>query len=281
MRLTRPKTRARLTLTALCLFVLAFTGNCTLGPLQAFLFHFTLDDAVEVGKTEDVHRAFYPVAVGVKKHWVRISGYLDTKGAELPSRVAVTIEGEDQTTGKRNQKINLNLSIQPDGSFTATKKIRKNIPAGTVQSISARPTGAELPAGAEVWACIDIAEKKGDLAPASDCNGGNTGETPTADMAIVEVLDDAFEPKSLVIRPGDTVRWVLRGNRGNHTTNEMNATWQSGFVFSENGDFFEHTFSATDDGTTFLYFCATHQGCCEMQGSIRVGAGAPPPDDGY
>lgn len=273
--------RSRLGVAAFCFATLAFAGNCTLGPLQALLFHFTIDDAIAAGASEEVYKAHYPLGVTLKKYFVRVSGHLDTQGAAVPKRVTVIITGEDQETGKRNQKITLKLTVKDDGAFTATKKIKKNIPAGTVQTFTANPSGEDLPAGTEVWACIDIAKKKGDLAPASDCHGDNTGGTPAPDVRIVEVLDDSFEPKSLTIQAGDTVRWVLRGSRSNHTTTEMNSTWSSGFVFSADGDFFEHTFPANTDGQTFLYSCVSHKDCCEMQGSIRVGLSAPAPDDGY
>ncbi len=276
MRLTRSTIRSRFNLAVLTAGILVFASNCTLGPLQAFLFHFFVDNQITAGTTEEIHKAFYPIDVTLKKYFVRISGRLDTHGETPPNRITVTIAGEDQVTGKRNQKITLKLTLREDGSFTATKKIKKNIPAGTIQTISANPTGADIPAGSEVWACIDIAEKKADLAPASDCHGRTA-----VDIQIVEIVDDAFVPKSVTIEPGVTVRWVLRGNRSNHTTTEMSATWDSGFAFSHNGDFFEHTFGSDTEDKTFMYSCVTHKACCEMQGSISVGENAPGPDDGY
>lgn len=281
MRLPSSKTRGRFGIALLAVAVLAFAGNCTLGPLQALLFHFTLDQAIAEGADAEVHRAFYPAALTLRKHWVRVSGHLDTGDEAPPGRLTVTIEGEDQVSGKRNHRLTVKLVIADDGSFSATKRIKKNIPAGTIQSISASPSGAGLAAGVEVWLCVDIAKNKADLAPAAECHGGNTGGTPTDEIQIVEVLDDAFEPKSVTIQPGTTVRWVLRGDRSNHTTTEMNATWDSGFVFVEEGDFFEHTFDASTDGQTFMYSCVSHKDCCEMQGSVRVGENAPEPDTDY
>ena len=274
MHSTRSRIRSSINLAVLATGILVFAGNCTLGPLQAFLFHFIIDNRIAAGTTQEVHKAFYPIDVTLKKYFVRISGQLDTLGETPPDRITVTIAGEDQATGKSNQKITLKLTVKDDGSFTATKKIKKNIPAGTIQTISANPTGTDIPAGSEVWACINIAEKKADLAPASDCHRG-----ATADVQIVEILDDAFVPKSVTIEPGVTVRWVLRGNRSNHTTTEINASWDSGFVFSSTGDFFEHTFESDTDGQTFMYSCVTHKDCCEMQGSIRVGDGGDDDDD--
>ena len=37
----------------------------------------------------------------------------------------------------------------------------------------------------------------------------------------------------------------------------------------------------TQTGKTILYYCQVHGACCQMQGSVRVGAEAPPPDPGY
>ena len=116
--------------------------------------------------------------------------------------------------------------------------------------------------------------------------GGSSGGTPTsppapAGVQIVEILENRFEPKQLTVQPGTTVRWVLRGNADNHTTTEMETTWDSGFVFLNSGDTFEHTFSAADEGSTFEYSCVSHKACCEMQGSVRVGDSAPNPSPGY
>ena len=280
MRIPFPTLRSTLRLSVFCLSLVMLTGNCTLGPLQALIFHFTVGETVTDGSTDEVHKAFYPVEVVLKRYFVRLSGHIDTKGEPIPAKIAVAIVGEDQVTGKKNQRVNLNLKIRADGSFTATKRIKKNIPAGTVQKITAKPTGADIPSAAEVWICIDIAKKKSDLAPASECSGA-TGGGPVDGIHIVEVLDDAFEPKRLRIQAGDTVRWVLRGDRDNHTTTEMNSTWDSGFTFSSQGDFFEHTFGPETNNSTLLYSCQSHKDCCEMQGSIQVGDDAPSPEDDY
>ena len=119
--------------------------------------------------------------------------------------------------------------------------------------------------------------------------GGGGGTTPSAPppppppagASGVEIQDDRFVPKQLVIEPGTTVRWVLRGSTTTHTTTEMATTWNSGFIFLQPGDSFEHTFTEADAGKTFEYSCVTHKACCMMQGSIRVGDDAPLPTPGY
>ncbi len=113
--------------------------------------------------------------------------------------------------------------------------------------------------------------------------GGGGGATPTAPggPVVISIVDNAFSPRSPVISPGQTVRWVLDGMDPTHTTTAMNGSWDSGFVFNAQGNFYERTFPATETGRTFEYSCVTHRDSDAMQGSIRVGADAPDPQDGY
>lgn len=111
--------------------------------------------------------------------------------------------------------------------------------------------------------------------------GGNPAAPPTPGLTIVEVQDNFFSPRSVDVEPGDTVRWVLRGATLDHTVNERNGAFSSGGALSHSGGTFEHTFTTADTGKTFEYDCNTHQGCCMMQGSVRVGASAPAPSPGY
>lgn len=118
--------------------------------------------------------------------------------------------------------------------------------------------------------------------------GGDGGESPTAPpppndsgAVTVNVDDFSFTPRQLTIQPGQTVRWVMRGNDPTHTVSALDGEFDSGFAFEDSGDSFEHTFTAADDGMTFEYSCVSHTGCCDMKGSVRVGEGAPAPDPGY
>ena len=60
-----------------------------------------------------------------------------------------------------------------------------------------------------------------------------------------------------------------------------NGAFDSGFVFTQSGSTYERVFTAADENRTFEYRCVSHQGCCQMQGSVRVGTGAPDPGPGY
>ena len=118
------------------------------------------------------------------------------------------------------------------------------------------------------------------------CGGGGGSGTPTmpppgGNVVTVQVLDDRYDPQSVTIQPGNTVRWVMRGSNPGHSVTEVNGLFDSGFAFGSNGDAYQRTFPAAEEGRTFLYACATHQACCNMQGSVRVGNSAPQPDPGY
>ncbi|HSM13557.1 MAG TPA: hypothetical protein VLA66_05770 [Thermoanaerobaculia bacterium] len=132
------------------------------------------------------------------------------------------------------------------------------------------------------------------LATALSCGGGGGGggSTPTTPpppappppspgVVEVQVADNVFTPMSITVEPGTTVRWVFTGSAPGHTVTDLGGTFDSGFAFTAAGDAFEHTFGSEVEGQTFNYRCVSHQACCLMQGSVRVGETAPEPEPGY
>jgi plastocyanin len=123
------------------------------------------------------------------------------------------------------------------------------------------------------------------LVPACSGGGGSGGGTPTAppgpQTVVVEVRDFTFEPRSVTVNPGDTVRWRFVGSDTTHTVTATGGVFDSGFVFTSPGATFERTFTEAELDMTFEYRCVSHHECCAMQGSVRVGASAPPPSPGY
>jgi len=118
----------------------------------------------------------------------------------------------------------------------------------------------------------------------SGCGGDNStsgGPSPGGQVVTVSVRDNFFDPKSITVAPGTTVRWVMRGSMTDHTVTENNGLFDSGFRFRNDGDQFERTFGSGDSDKLFLYHCETHWNSDEMQGSIRVGGGAPAPPPRY
>ena len=113
-------------------------------------------------------------------------------------------------------------------------------------------------------------------------SGGDSGGgmmTPGPTTVVVEIRDNSYSPASIQINSGDTVRWVLTGSVTTHTVTALGGLFDSGFVFLQPGDTFDRTFDGVN--MTFEYSCVTHQGCCAMQGSVRVGTLAPNPRPGY
>ena len=115
------------------------------------------------------------------------------------------------------------------------------------------------------------------------CSSGSDSPTapapPTEATVTVTVNDDFFDPQSVTINPGDTVRWVFEGSDPHHTVTEREEAWDTGFIFTSEGDTYERTFETS--GETHEYFCRTHRDCCDMTGSVRVGQDAPDPSPGY
>ena len=118
------------------------------------------------------------------------------------------------------------------------------------------------------------------------CGGGGGGgsssptdpQPPQSSVHIVQVKDNSYDPKTLTIQPGETVRWVLSGSSPDHTVTAKDGSFDSGTAFRTPGATFEHRF---DTGGTFEYSCQAHSQCCLMRGSIKVGSNAPPPDPTY
>lgn len=118
------------------------------------------------------------------------------------------------------------------------------------------------------------------------CGGGGGGGTPTSPApnpttVVIEVRDFEFAPKSIVVNPGDTVIWRLVGSDSTHSVTAVGGVFDSGFVFTAPGATFTRTFDAGELGRTYEYRCTTHHASHMMQGSVRVGESAPPPDPGY
>ncbi|HEX4952720.1 MAG TPA: plastocyanin/azurin family copper-binding protein [Thermoanaerobaculia bacterium] len=118
--------------------------------------------------------------------------------------------------------------------------------------------------------------------------GGGGGGSPTAPppppapkVVTIEVTDHNYNPRSAQVNPGDTVRWVMRGSEPGHSVTERTGAFDSGFVFTAPGAIYERAFGAGEEGRTYEYACATHAGCCNMRGSVRVGDAAPRPNPDY
>lgn len=95
---------------------------------------------------------------------------------------------------------------------------------------------------------------------------------PSNDVVEVTVGDSFFDPETITVEPGQTVRWVLRGSLTDHTVTADDDSFDSGFTLTSQNATFEQTFDESDDGATIEYHCDTHLNCCQMQGSVQVAA---------
>ena len=114
------------------------------------------------------------------------------------------------------------------------------------------------------------------------CGGGSSPSEPRgsgAKTVTVVVKDNSYEPRTVTLNPGDTVRWVMQGSAPDHTATALNGAFDSGTALAAPGGVFERRFSEANQ--TFDYSCKAHKDCCDMKGSIRVGDSAPAPTPGY
>jgi plastocyanin len=83
--------------------------------------------------------------------------------------------------------------------------------------------------------------------------------------------DDYFEPGTVKVQPGTTVKWVNNGKH-KHTVTSNDGRWDSGDLAP--GATYSVTFTRPG---TFSYFCRHHKG---MKGTIVVGSGGYPGSTG-
>jgi plastocyanin len=81
----------------------------------------------------------------------------------------------------------------------------------------------------------------------------------------VTLYDNRFEPQTINVQPGTTVRWTNAGTH-DHTVTARNGSWDSGDIAP--GATYSATFQRPG---TYSYYCRHHEG---MQGMIVVGSAA-------
>src|SRR5438046_1898321 len=84
-----------------------------------------------------------------------------------------------------------------------------------------------------------------------------------------------FSPSSVMIHPGDTVRWTWRSSGHSSTSGtpgHPTGMWDS--LVLNDGAVFTHTFNGVG---SFPYYCTPHGACCNMVGMVVVTNAAPSP----
>jgi plastocyanin len=130
---------------------------------------------------------------------------------------------------------------------------------------------------AVVWAApaaLAAGERAGLSSARPAASGGQVGaardslatERATASRATgVTIVDYAFDPKDVTIKPGATVRWTNTGtDKDGHTVTADDGSYDSGVL--KEGDTYTHTYDAEG---TFSYICSVHP---NMKGTVVVAA---------
>jgi hypothetical protein len=165
---------------------LDFSGD----HFQRLKTFFKLSQTLAQGEAALVHSWFFPAAIKVKKRWVRISGVASAPTG-LPADVTVVATFEDMDTGAQQAKVTIKVKIASDGTFSARKKLKKNVIADSLMMVTVQPDGSDLEKDTELTLCVDLVEKKGDLKKIADCaEGGGNGGPAT----LTELQNDIFTP---------------------------------------------------------------------------------------
>ncbi|MBI5587972.1 MAG: cupredoxin domain-containing protein [Deltaproteobacteria bacterium] len=89
-----------------------------------------------------------------------------------------------------------------------------------------------------------------------------------AETAEVVIQDYSFTPSTVVIKPGDTVKWLNKVDNQHTATSgkdgKADGTWDSKRL--NNGQSFSYTF---EKAGTYPYFCVPHT-VFKMQGVVEV-----------
>jgi plastocyanin len=94
---------------------------------------------------------------------------------------------------------------------------------------------------------------------------------PATTAATVSAADNRFEPPTLTVQPGTTVRWTNTGAHP-HTVTDRGGKFDSGDIAP--GATYSMTFQTPG---TYRYYCKHHKG---MEGTIVVGSTGPAPAGG-
>jgi hypothetical protein len=180
------------------LLLVACVPLFTAGLFQSLNLTFRFDTALPAGEATLVHTAVFPEQVKLKKNFVQVAGRFQSDD-ELPGSVTVKAEVADLESGKVSQRISIKLNVGDDGSFRGSTKIKKNVGAGEMMSVTLEPSGGDLAQGTEVTVCVDLAKNKKALSSLPQCvsgdgdSGGNDGGG-AAGESFASLQSDFFTP---------------------------------------------------------------------------------------
>lgn len=142
---------------------------------------FELSRALARGEKHPVATWTLTDGVDTRKRTLQLSGGFDRPaGSRLPREVRL-VATVTEPNGKVRQRLKLTADVRPEDRFRVSKKIRRDIAAGSTVEITVEPVGDDLPSGTIVRLCVDLVEQKGDLDDFVSCAAG---DGPTSFAAI-------------------------------------------------------------------------------------------------
>lgn len=105
------------------------------------------------------------------------------------------------------------------------------------------------------------------------CDDDEDTTGPGENVQVIRLTDDlTFEPDSVSIEPGTTVRWINDSEDIEHTVTARDENQPEAWAsedMTEGGQEFERIFTAASAGETYDYFCIPHE-ADGMEGKIVV-----------
>lgn len=195
------------------------------------------------------------------------AGACDSGGGTEPTDEPATIQVTVTADGSAQQGVTVRLFESGATSPRATAQTGSNgvatfsnLSAGGYEVEVVVPTGLELAAG-------ETGRKSVTVAAGATASVG-IGLVSDTDPDVVEIHlteDDRFDPSSVTISPGTTVRWINDTPTFHTITPDGHSEW-SRQEMNDQGQVFTHTFNNTGE---FDYFCEPHQSI-GMVGTIIV-----------
>lgn len=147
---------------------------------QHFEVAFEQERSLERGKKHVVATWTLADAVDTRKRTLQLSGGFERPAGErLPREVRLVATVTEPPDGKVRQRIKLTADVRPEDRFRVSKKIRRDVAAGSTVEVTVEPVGDDLPTGTRVKLCVDLVEAKRDLDDFPSCAAG-TGPTTFA-----------------------------------------------------------------------------------------------------
>ena len=171
------------------LLTAALSGGCVLvfsPPLgQHFQVAFELSRTLSGGDKHVVATWTVPDSIDTRKRTLQLSGGFERPAGERLPREVRVVATVTETNGKVRQRVKLTADVRPEDRFRVSKKVRRDIAAGSTIEVTVEPVGDDLPAGTGIRLCVDLVQRKGDLTDFDSCAAG---DGPTSFAAIQEEI---------------------------------------------------------------------------------------------